>query len=236
MNGNRIWVLVTTVAIAAILGLGWLLGVSPLLAQAETAETERAAVELTNASQQAALLQMQDQFEQLDDLEVALEELRLSIPGETDADGVYALLAAYRDVAGASPALITLGEAVQYGVPVDAGTTASPAPGSAPPATGRLATDLYSVPITVTFEGTSLDAVYAFVYLMQHGPRLFLVSSVTTSPEGSTITAHVFVIHDGATSVVVPEGATVPEPAPTESATPTPDPSGTPTPEVTPTP
>lgn len=232
MKGNRIWILLTLLIIAAILGLGWLLAVSPLLTQAQEAELQRRDAELTNAAQAAALVQMKEQFEQLDQLEVDLEALRLSIPSDVDSDYVYALLSTYQATSGATPSLITLGEAVQFGIPVAAeSTTATPSAASGPAATGRLATDLYTVPVTISFESTPVDSVLAFVNQLQHGPRLFLVTSVTTSAQASTITAYMFVIRDVTQAPDVPEeGQQPPLPTPTPTPTPTPGETGTPTP------
>lgn len=238
MKGNRIWVLVTLVVIAAVLGLGWLFAVSPLLTQAQAAELQRQEAELTNAAQAAALAQMKEQFAQLDELELDLEALQLSVPSDVDSDYVYALLSTYQAETGATASLVTLGDAVQFGIPVaEEVTTATPSGPSGPTATGRLASDLYTVPVTITFDATPLDSVLAFVNRLQHGPRLFLVTSVTTSNQASTITAYMFVIYDATQSPEVQE-ETQPTPLPTATptATPTPGETGEPTPTPTPTP
>lgn len=242
MKGNRIWILATLLVIAAVLGLGWLLAVSPLLTQAQAAEQQRRDAELTNAAQAAALVQMKAQYDQLDELAVDLEALQLSIPSDVDSDYVYALLSTYQAASGATPSLITLGEAIQFGIPVtEETTTATPSGASGPAATGRLATDLYTVPVTISFASTPVDSVLAFVNQLQHGPRLFLVTSVTTNEQASTITAYMFVIRD-VTQAPEASEETAPAPLPTPTATPTPsgtatpDPSATATPTPTPTP
>jgi hypothetical protein len=234
MNGMRIWTLVTVVLIAAILGLGWLLGVSPLLAQAATSDGERANVELTNTAQEATLALMKSQNEQIDSMLAELELLNASIPGEVDSDTVYKLLSNYQAESGAVPTLISLGEAVQYGIPVDAEvTTAGEAPQSGDVPQGALATSLYTVSVTISFDGTELDDLMSYVAALQQGPRLFLVTSATRAPESATITAYMFVIYDGTTPVIVqPPDEVVPEPTPEPTATPgeTTVPTPTPTP------
>jgi len=238
MNGMRIWTIATVVVIGAILGLGWLIGVSPLLAQAAASEQERVTVEATNAAQAATLAQMKSEFDNIDELQDDLELLHTSIPSTVDSNVVYALLAEYQTSSGAVPALISLGEAIQYGVPApgpDATTEDTPVSGAAP--SGALASSLYQVPVSITFSQTSLESVMAFVSAMQHGPRLFLITSVSSTLETSTITGYLFVIHDGTTPVAeVADGGTpapVVTPAPTETAVS--DPSGSASPTPTPT-
>ena len=232
MNGMRIWILSAVVLIAAILGLGWLIGLSPLLSQVAASDSERANVELANATQEATLAQMKTQHEHIDEIQVDLEKLQASISSTVDSDVIYALLAQYQGGSGAVPSLISLSEAVQYGVPVEGPeTTAAEAPASGSAPSGSLATSLYTIPVTISFSQTSLDQVMAFVAAMQHGPRLFLVTSVTSTPESASITAYLFVIYDGTTAQVVDVPEVVeptPEPAPTSEATPTP--TATPTP------
>ncbi len=236
MNGMRIWTLVTVVLIGAILGLGWLLGLSPLLAQAAASDTERGNVELTNTAQEATLALVKSQHEEIDSLLDDLEELNTSIPSRVDTDTVYELLAAYQGASGATPSLISLGEAVQYGIPADAPeTTAADAAASGSSPQGALATSLYTVPVTISFGATGIDQVMAFVAALQQGPRLFLVTSVTASPESSSITAYMFVIYDGTTpQIVEAPDDTVPAPEPTPTITPTPGETVTPTPTPTP--
>jgi hypothetical protein len=238
MNGMRIWTLVTVLLIGAILGLGWLLGLSPLLAQAAASDAERVNVELTNTAQEATLALMKSQHDEIDSLRDDLDELSTSIPSQVDTDTVYELLAAYQAASGATPSFISLGEAVQYGIPVEGPeTTAADAPASGSAPQGALADTLYTVPVTISFGATGLDQVMAFVAALQHGPRLFLVTSVTTSPDSASITAYLFVIYDGTTpQVVEAPDAVVPEPTPTPApgGTETPVPTGSPTPTPTP--
>ena len=63
MNANRIFAIGTAIAIAAILGLAWLVGLSPLLAAAALADQDRVVVEQNNAAQQARLANMKSDFD-----------------------------------------------------------------------------------------------------------------------------------------------------------------------------
>lgn len=187
MNSIRIWWFGTALLIATVLGLGWLLGVSPLLAQAATAAAERANVELTNQAQEARLAQMRLQYERLDEIAAELDELKQSVPGEVDSDAIWQHLWSIQVATGAPVATIMAGEAQPYGTG-DAG--ASPGIPS-----------LHTVPITITFQSTGrIDQVLAFAGAMQRSPRLFLVTQVVaTENDGSlsaAITAFMFVISD----------------------------------------
>ncbi len=253
MTGTRIWALGTAVVIIAVLALGYLLGISPMLARLSAAELELANAEANNQVQLGTLQVMKAQFEDLEALEDELEVLRIAIPGAIDTDFIYSLLAGYQSATGTNVTGITTGEAQPYGAPTDA-------EGSAEASAEAVASipNLYTVPITITFTDNTAGQVLSFVAAMQRGPRLFLVTSVTGSgaSEGggntSTVTAFMFVLADpsataddateallehgfDATQAATPIGpkptaTPTPTPTPSESATPTPTPTGTPAP------
>jgi hypothetical protein len=237
MTSNRIWILATALVVAGVLGLGWLLAISPLLTRGSEADAERSSVELTNQAQTALLAQAKTQYEDIEALRAELKVLRVSVPAEVDSDYVYALLSQYQDVTGAKVASITTGEAVLYGVsgeaPADGAETAS---ASGPGLGGTLAEILYTVPVTVTFDEAPLANVLQFVKAMQTGPRLFLVTSVVSSGESGsvsvTVTAYMFIVHDPAAGVAAQVAP--PEPEPSETAAPSP--SESPAPSETPAP
>jgi hypothetical protein len=258
MNTNRIFAIVTAVAIAAILGLGWFIGLSPLLASAAQADQERIVVEQTNQAQQATLANMKADFERLDEIEAELKALRVAIPSEVDSDVIYAYLARIQGGASARVETINTGEAVPYGastddpdaVPTEEGTTAGVAQFEG----------LYTVPITITFfKGTSVTDAIAFAGAMQNGPRIFVVTAITrpASSDGSagTITAYMFVMaerdetpgssagdHDPSLDKYTrgpigrwgSDGEVLPEPTSTPGETETPAPSDSPAPTPTP--
>lgn len=247
MNGNRIFGIVTVLVIGAIFGLGWILGVSPLLAQATQADADRVAVEQNNVAETARLEQMRSIYEGVDALEAELAELRISIPAEVDSDFVYRLFADIQATSGAVVKTIATSEAVPYGTVTAGGDAAVPSPapadGSAGTPTPSAPSEFYTVPLTFTFESQPVGSVYAFAEGLQASPRLFLVTSVVAdSTASSTITAYMFVMRDDEApraaaylewSGQVREktgGKVVVEPTPT----PTPDETATPTPTPTP--
>lgn len=243
MNSNRIFALATVLIIGAVLVLGWTLGLSPLLAQAAAADEQRVVVEQTNQAETAKLTQMKAQFDRLDEIEVELAKLRISMPAEVDFDFIYGLLSTYQSGTGATVNSIQTGEALPYGVAVGAevpATTETP--------TVVAPSGFYTVPITITFDQVPAATVLAYASAMQNGPRLFLVTSVAGDGAGSSsITAFMFVMYDPdaprgaaeqAYSGVLPtskaSGKVVVEPTP--EPTPTPGETSEPTPTPTPTP
>jgi len=243
MNANRIFGLVTVVIVAAVLVLGWILGVSPLLAPAAAADEQRAVVEQTNRAETAKLTQMREQYDRLDEIELDLAKLRISMPAESDTDFTYRLLSLFQSATGATVNSIQVGEALPYGAATGSEVAVEPSePETATP------DRLYTIPVTITFDKIPAYQVMNFVSSMQNGPRLFLVTSVSGDGEdSSTITAFMFVMYDPtaprgaaeeAYSGVLPTpktaGKVVVEPTP--SPTPTPGETGEPTPTPTPTP
>jgi len=256
VNTNRIWALGTVIAIVAVLALGYLLGVQPMLNRLDTAKAELVSTQANNAAQEATLAAMKAQYDNIDELRDELEVLRISIPGALDSDFVYALLAGYALNAGAVIDSITLGEAQPYGVTADGTPTVE---GLNPVA------NLYTIPVTVSIRGEFADPDLAFIASLQRGPRLFLVTSYSggsaeeglggTADDIGTITGYMFVLADPAATpedamnalidhpidpliFTKPLGAhgdetPTPTPTPTESATPNPSDTATPTPTPT---
>src|SRR5690606_22632990 len=97
MTASRLWTVGAVALIAAILALGWFLGIAPLLAQKAAADAERANVEAQTALQQAQLQIMKTDFENLDEILADLEPLTTSIP---PYEGVELFAAYVSGVAG----------------------------------------------------------------------------------------------------------------------------------------
>jgi hypothetical protein len=262
MNANRIFALVTALVIAAVLGLGWLLGLSPLLAAAAQADQDRIAVEQTNLAQQATLASMKADFDRLDEIEGDLQALRVAIPNEVDSDWIYWYLDGIQRGTGAFVESITIGAAAPYGQTAEAAE--APAADAAPTSGVAQFEGLYTVPVTITFVKDVLAPdIVAFAGSMQHGPRIFLVTAITrpASSDGTagTITAYMFVMADRDDTPGASAGShddalagysvppvklwgsqdpdaedSAPSPTPTPEETETPDPSGSPTPTPTP--
>lgn len=205
MNGSRIWVLGTAVVAAAIFGLGWLLGISPLLAQAATADEERLVVETQNAAQEQVLAQLRADFERIDELRAELDELREEVPGRPELEDFLDQLTV---------------AAAQTEVVITSATFAEPT-GYATPAGGEAAASasadgVYTIGVTLELAGTG-DALSAFADAMQRGTRLFVVNGLVISAGGAgSMAGHLFVVADPAAGGPdAPATTSTPEAAPT---------------------
>lgn len=237
MNAQRLWGLVTAIVIAAVLGLGWLLGVSPLLAVASDADAQREAAEATNLAQEATLVELRTKFENVDQYQLELAELRETLPASSEIEAFYAQLSRMADDVEVRILGVTTGQPRLYGTTDDGSTVAlaDDATAVAPPPSGRAAEALYVVPVSITVQNKP-DEVFDFVRALQQSTRVTLVTNVafvggyTGDPSG-TITAYIFVMHDPSYD---PDAPAPDEVEPT--AEPSAEPTATPTPTPTPTP
>ena len=188
MSILRIWVFGAIVASLVILGLGWLLGVSPQLADAARADQDRQGVELVNVGYEATLLELQELSQQLPELEAQLEDLRSELPTVPELSELLGQLNALAEAASVSLVEVTASPPVLFPAELLEGTGV---------------TDLVALPVTIraSGEGTAIDD---FIREVQFGPRLLLVErfDLTDDPvAGSvTITGFIFVLpEDGAT-------------------------------------
>jgi hypothetical protein len=214
MTENRIWTFGAAIVILGIIALGWLLGISPKLAEADAATEARVLVDQENAVHAAKLVVLREQFENLDELEEQLKELQKELPGEADVEGFIEYTVGVAAQAGVVLSTITALEAAPYGAgslgeqtgeappaePVD-----PPAEGAATASTPPTAdtgtpdtTGLYSIGISVAVEG-SPEQVMAFSRLLQENKRIFLATQVTFDSGaagilGGTVSGHLFVL------------------------------------------
>jgi hypothetical protein len=224
VTGNRLWMLGVALASVAVIALGWILGISPTLAQADLASSQAQAADSQNAVQQAALVKLKGQYDKLPELSAQLKQLQLAVPETANLDDFLDQLQAIAQSTGVSITTFTAAEGTLYGggtataaAPAPTPTaTATPAPGgtsaasgtTAPAASAGITDRLFSVPVTVAVKGTP-EQVMAFTDASQKGIRFFLVTgdqfTGATSPDGGggTLTGFVFVVH-GAPAAVVP--------------------------------
>ena len=212
---------VTLVALAVV-ALGWVLGISPLLTQADLASSQAQAADSQNAAQQASLVKLKGQYDKLPELRAELEKLQLAVPETANLDDFLDQLQAIAQSTGVTITAFTAAEGTLYGggttAPAAPAPTATPAPGgaAATPTTGATAsasiTDrLFSVPVTVAVQGTP-EQVMAFTDASQKGIRFFLVTgdqftgAAAATGGGGTLTGFVFVVRDApaAASATVP--------------------------------
>lgn len=219
MTGNRLWMLGVALAAVAVIALGWVLGISPLLTQAGLASSQAKAAVAQNTAQQASLAKLKSQYDKLPQLNAELEKLQLEVPETANLDDFLDQLQAIAQSTGVSITAFTAAEGTLYGggtaaapaAPEPAPTaTATPAPGSTSASSAGVAaagiTDrLFSVPVTVAVKDTP-EQIMAFTDASQKGIRFFLVTgdqfagASATDGGAGTLTGFVFVVHGASTA------------------------------------
>ena len=266
MSGNRLFGIIIAATIVAVLVLGWVVGISPVLGQITQANTELQAVNAENQAHQIQLDALKTQYESMPELRKELAELQLAAPQTADIEGFLDDLQSLASAAGVTISTVTIGEATLYGMSVD-GTPVVQA--AAPPATTEEGTDtttegtaavaptaptsgaailapsaalkdkLYTLPVSFSVSGPT-DGVAKFILGCQIGPRLFLLTTWSLSgiDAGSATSSG-----EGFIYVVQDPAAGTLEPYdpnaesdPTPDSTPTPSESPTPTPTESPAP
>jgi Tfp pilus assembly protein PilO len=223
MSANRIWVFGAAVVILAIVVLGWMLGISPKLAEADAASGDREAVEQQNDQQEAVLVVLREQFENLDDLKRQLKELQGELPDAPKVESFIEYATGVADSSGVVISNIKADEPVAYGYDPAAPPPPAPAPSATPAPTDGATADgtgaaavpttpapavvqpaaLYSIGISIEVQG-SPEQVMAFSKQLQDGKRIFLPTAVAFSSGsagvmGGTVTGYLFVLGSPAT-------------------------------------
>lgn len=236
MNRQRITVLVAVVAIAAILGLGWLGLVKPQFDSASASNAQRQQVEDQNAAEQAKIVQLKADYDKLPEFQAALSNLSAIIPSSSGADvagntafleEIYACASNSHTKAGTA----SFSEAAAYAAAPGTlanGNAGGSLPGPQPDA--ALAAHLFVVTVKLTEDG-SLQGLASYLRCIQGAPRLMLINSVNFSGESNaslTLTVQGSIYID---SVPLSGDGSVPAPKPSSTGTPapgaTPVPGGT---------
>lgn len=251
MKSGRMWLLVGGLLSLGVVAIAWFLGASPLLTQASATEAQVAQINAQNDAQMIEIALMKEQFENIDELRAELDALQVSVPGFADTADYFDEIAAKAGAAGVSLQTVSVAGALPYGAmgstesSEDAAATDGATTDAAGVTTGNqgqipaplvpdaeLAGDLYV--LTVKFE---LDAdqsqLAAFLAALQGDGRLLLVTEMTSSfgtSQRSSITGHIFVVHDPRLGQVGALPTPTPTATPAPESTPAPTPTGTPAP------
>lgn len=214
MTASRLWTVGAVALIAAILALGWFIGIAPLLAQATTADAERAGVETQTATQRAQLEIMKADFERLDEILAELDPLQDSIPAYEGTE----LFAAYVSTVAAQHEITVasyVASEMPFGGAVVEGEATTTSSGTGGPALTTAAGTVYAIPITIGFEGTP-EAVTDAVRTLQSGPRLFLVQNLSFSrgsgggTPAATVSGYIFLLTDRALAATPDQAVAAP--------------------------
>ena len=203
MDKNRLWIIGAIIVMVAIVAVGWVVAVQPQLDAVASADAQRANVDTTNAASRAALVKLQADYKNIDQVKAKVATLNKSVP--TDAaipafvDELNALAAANHVVVSS----ITVSDALAYkpvappaAAAADTSSSSTPTPSPSatpapapvapaagvPPVTSPLITpaNFAAIPVTVDVLGTYAN-VLAFVKGAQTSDRLFLVTSLSTT-------------------------------------------------------
>ena len=238
MDRNRIKLIIAMVSGVAVLALGFFLGVQPQLTAASTAAEQKSTVDQQNEGIRAAVEQLIAENEGLSGLEAERDAKLASVPAAPDMPALIRQLDAMAGEAGTVVTSFTTADPVSYVAPASATAPAAAAPAegtessegtdgtadaaAAAPAEAALPTapatvtdpavttaNFSTIAVTVDIQG-SYDQALDFVDRIQKGPRLFLVTAITSSePEEGSETAEgqtwtvgglVFVLQDGETA------------------------------------
>ena len=201
MDKNRLWLIGSALMMVLVVALGWVVGIQPQVDAISTASDERVSVEQTNAGHRASLAKLKEDFKGIDGLNQELASLTKSVPSGTNAPDYVDQLDALANANQVALKGLTIADAEAYtpvalvapvapvaeaGAPAPSpAPTATPAPIAAPgspPVTnpGITATNFASLSVQITVSGTYSN-VLKFVNGLQTGPRLFLVTGLTTT-------------------------------------------------------
>ncbi|MGL4339447.1 MAG: hypothetical protein ACRCSP_03355 [Rhodoglobus sp.] len=202
MNRNRLIPLLLVGAIVLTAALGWIVGISPLLNQAASAESERSNLAAVNDANQLKVKTLSEQFKNVETLKTELSTLRQSVPEDAGIPVLLREINGYCAQFGVTLSSVTVADTVAFTKAADPGATpapdaATPTPAPTPaPAQGTAPnttvtptpSGVYMIPVTVVVSGPYANVV-AFSGAMQAGPRLFLLKTLSLGSSESGFTA-----------------------------------------------
>lgn len=218
---NRILIIATALVSVVVILLGWIIGVSPKLAETAANELERSGVESQNLVLEAELAALIEQFEGIDEIKERIETLRLSLPPGAELPRFIRQLNGLAVGSGVAISNLTTSAALPYTpaapvAPAPAAEGETPVDGEAvvpdpavtdglPLVTSSLvnATNFIAIPVTIVTSG-SYEGTLAFLKGLQSGERLLLVTNLAVNSAlidevltyEATITGYIYVLVD----------------------------------------
>lgn len=180
MKSNRLWAIGTVIIVAAVVGLGWILGISPKLAEAAQTSTAADQVDAENLSLQQQIIALKAAYENIDIVREELDGLEESMPPTDDLPDFIREINTLANKNGVTIDAITLGA---YDVFVSSSASAIPEVAAAEASMGE---SLVKLKMTLKFTGSD-TAIVAFNEDLQTGDgRLFLVTNFVVQEGTST--------------------------------------------------
>lgn len=205
MTQTRKWTVWTVVLAVAIAAAGWFLLISPKRAEADSLNTQAAAVEADNATLEAQIATLKLQQKQLPKWQAQLAELRTQLPATPALPSLIRTLSAEADKSGVK--LIALSPATPVTmVPAEAADTADVVE---TPTTGLTPAMLAAQDLTLQVTGGYFE-IQQFVNRLERMDRVLLVLGLNVAePDGEdaaagtlagTVTGRVFMVPPATTS------------------------------------
>lgn len=198
MNTNRITIIGGSVLIVVILVVGYLIGISPQLAEADVSLSQQQVVDADNVAQQAAADLLKAKFANIGPLRADYAALQTEIPMSLNSPDLVDQVKALADGAGVVILAIKIGQPqamvppaaptkpapttpANSATPAASAASVTPAAAAAAALTGRL----YFSTVEITLGGSSVS-VFNFVNALQEGKRLFMSNKVVVTSGGTT--------------------------------------------------
>ena len=206
MDTNRLWTIGAGLAMVVVVVMGWFLGIQPQLSSATIASDDLAATQTRNDASSASIAKLKTDFEGITKLTRDVAALRESVPSSAQISAFVTELDSLAGEHQVEVKSITVSDAKAYTPPVvvaaapAAGNSATPSPTPTPaptnvpvsapaaPTAPALVTDpkitaanFIAIPVQLSLKGP-YSKVLEFVKGLQTGPRLFLVTSLSTKP------------------------------------------------------
>ena len=193
MKENRIWFAAAAFLSILTIGLGWLIGIAPVLATTSAARQNLSNVEIQNRINGLLLERLRRDYQGIDELKIKRASLRESVP---ESSKISTFVKELNLLAGSTQVLvktIVVNDAKAY-TPISAGIGSDGKVGEGASLTSPQITTANFIVLPIQF---SLIGQYSkvlnFIQQVQIGKRLFLISSLTghrsTGPGGASATS-----------------------------------------------
>lgn len=179
MKSSRSKVVVLSCLLILVLIAGWFVGIAPQLADAASANARRALILNQNAANEVILRKLKSDYIGIDELRKKLASLKVAVPSSAEISTFVTELNSLANTHRVTVRSITVNDAKPY-------TPVAPIPGSGseastPITTNPRITSSNFVVIPVQFSVTGdYSRVLDFVHEVQVGPRLFLISNLSS--------------------------------------------------------
>jgi Tfp pilus assembly protein PilO len=233
MEKNRLWTIGAALAMVVVVVIGWFLGIQPQLASTAMAGDNLVTTQTQNAASAASIAKLKSDFDGIAKLKQDAAALRESVPSSAQISAFVTELDSLASENQVEVKSINVSDAKAYTHPVvaavapTAGTSPSPSPTPTPsPTTAPVsapaaptapvlvtnakitAANFVAIPIQLSISGP-YSRVLDFVRGLQTGPRLFLVTTLTTtSPKDKPDVGPVDAEVGGLVYVLLASGAT----------------------------